>query len=86
MGSGNYSDIREAGLSFDSACEGYLGHIRRAAQSKGRGSTQGERAGELLPPAGPTVGERKGGVGEEVILCPSVPPSADMGTLALGSF
>ena len=48
---------REAGLSFDSAWEGYVGaqDIRRAAQSKARGSTQGLQAGELLPPAGPTM-------------------------------
>ena len=58
--------------------KGMWGHIRRAAQSKARGSTQGQQAGELLPPAGPAVGERKGGVGEEV------PPSADMGTLCSG--
>lgn len=64
--------------------KGMWGHIRRAAQSKARGSTQGQRAGELLPPAGPTVGERMGGVGEEVTPCPSVPPSADMGTLCSG--
>ena len=66
------------GSPLISLVKGMWGHIRRAAQSKARGSTQGQQAGELLPPAGPAVGERKGGVGEEV------PPSADMGTLCSG--
>ena len=72
------------GSPLISLVKGMWGHIRRAAQSKARGSTQGQQAGELLPPAGPAVGERKGGVGKEVTPCPSVPPSADMATLCSG--
>ena len=75
MGSGNYSDTGEAGLSFDSACEGHVGAHQKSCPEQG----QGQQAGEILPPAGPaTEGEWKGGVGEEV------PPSADMGTLFSG--